>query len=212
MQYKIHGTITQTVDFLLSQGETLFTESSGIAWMRGDVRVQVAAKGSPPKGLAKKTSPETITKVTYACYSPKCLMVFSPELPGNTVDITLSDQQGLICQKTAFFCASGNMEMVSFFQQKLSPAFGEGFILYQVFGPGTAFLQAHGEVREYELRQGEVIRVDPGHVIGFEPTVNFGIIEEDLILAVLSGPGRVWFQTISSPNFATSMARYKSAR
>ncbi len=212
MQYKIHGTITHTVDFLLSQGENLLTENSGIAWMRGDVRVQVAAKSAPSKSLGKKTAPESVSKVTYACYSPKCLMVFSPEIPGNVVDVTLSDQQGLICQKTAFLCASGNMELVPFFQQKLSPAFGDGFTLYQVLGPGTAFLQAHGEVREYELRQGEVIRVDPGHVIGFEPTVNFGIVEEDLILAVLSGPGRVWFQTISTPNFAASIARYKPAR
>jgi uncharacterized protein (AIM24 family) len=212
MQYKIHGTITQTLDFLLSQGETLLTESTGIAWMRGDVRVEMAAQSNPPKGLGKKTSPEAVSKVTYTCYSPKCLVVLSPELPANVVDVTLTDQQGLICQKPAFLCAHGNVEIVPFYQQKLSPAFGEGFILYQVFGPGTAFLQAHGEVREYELRQGEVIRVDPGHVIGFEPTVNFGIIEEDLILAVLSGPGRVWFQTISSPNFATQLARYKPAK
>ncbi len=212
MQYKIHGTTVQTVDFLLSQNETLITESSGIAWMRGDVRTQAESKGAGGKVLGKKTTPDSISKITYTCYSPKCLLVFSPEIPGQVTDINMNEDQSIICQKPAFLCAEGSVDLQPFFQQKLGAAFGEGFVLYQAFGPGAVLMQGHGEIREYELRQGEVIKVDPGHVVGFEPSVNFGFAEDELIMLVFSGPGRIWLQTISSPNFSAVMARYKGAR
>ncbi len=211
MQYKIHGSIVQTVDFLLSQGEMLYTETSGAAWMRGNVVVQMGAKGGAPK-LGKKPATEPIQKITYACNSPKCLMVFSPEMPGNTLDLTLADDQSVIFQKSAFLCAEGSVYIQPVFQQKLGPGFGEGFVLYQATGPGTTFLQTCGEVREYVLRQGEIIKVDPGHLVGFEPSVRFDLPEGDLIVVVLSGPGRVWFQTVSAPNFASTLAHYKAGK
>lgn len=212
MQYKIHGNVTQTVDFLLNQGEGLFTENGNIAWMRGDIRLTLPPKSTGSKLLGKKGGAESVSKVGFACYSPKCLLVFSPEIAGSVVDITLEEGQSILCQKNSLLCAEGSMDIQPFFQQKLTPAFGDGFILYQIVGPGTIFLHIPGDLREYELRQGEFIKVDPGHLAALEPTVRFEISQGDFLVANLNGPGRVWLQTLSIPNMTETLNRLKSGK
>lgn len=212
MQYKIHGSFVKTIDFLLSQGEMVYTETCGAAWMRGNVVVQSGNKSTNPRLLSKKNVEESIPKITYTCNSPKCLMVFSPETPGNTMDIPLTEEQSVIFQKDAFLCAESTVYTQQVFQQKIGPGFGEGFILYQASGPGTVFLQSTGDIREYVLRQGEIIKVNPGHLLAFEPSVRFDLPDGELIVVVLSGPGRVWFQTVSIPSFAAALGQYKPGK
>ena len=96
---------------------------------------------------------------------------------------------------------------------------GEGFILQKVTGPGTVFFEIPGEVCEYALAEGQAFQVDPGHIAMFEPTVKYDITTvkglanvlfsgEGLFLAQLSGPGKVWLQTLPLSNLAHKLARY----
>jgi uncharacterized protein (AIM24 family) len=96
---------------------------------------------------------------------------------------------------------------------------GEGFILQKITGPGTAFIEIPGEVREYELPAGAVMKVDPGHIAMFEPSVTYDITRvkglkniffsgEGLFLASLKGPGKIWLQSLPLSNLAAKLARY----
>ncbi len=107
------------------------------------------------------------------------------------------------------------------FRRKLGAGLfgGEGFILQKVTGPGMAWVEIAGEVREYSLQAGETMQVDPGHIAMYEPSVNYDIQRvkgvknilfggEGLFLASLTGPGRIWLQSLPLSNLAAKLMKY----
>lgn len=118
-------------------------------------------------------------------------------------------------------CAENSVKMEMHFRKRLGAGFfgGEGFILQKVTGPGTVFLEIPGEVRGYTLKAGQTLKVDPGHIAIFEPSVSYDVAMvkgvsnilfsgEGLFLATLTGPGRVWLQTMPIANLAGKIAKY----
>jgi len=221
MRYEISGTLLQSVDVHLSQGESVYTESGGMAWMRGDVEMKTGTKGGLMAGLGRKLAGESLFMTTYTCRSSEGMIVFTPEAPGKVLDFQLGAGQSLICQKDAFMCAESSVKLEMHFRKKLGAGLfgGEGFILQKVTGPGTVFLEIPGDVREYTLAAGETMRVDPGHIALFEPTVSYDIARvkgvaniffsgEGLFLARLTGPGRIWLQSMPLANLAGKLAKY----
>ena len=221
MDYKIQGTVMQSLDVQLKQGEAIYTESGGMAWMRGNIAMETNTRGGVMAGLGRALAGESLFMTTYSCQSPNGLVVFTPEVPGIVLDIQLSPGQSLICQKDSFMCAQDSVKLEMHFRKKLGAGLfgGEGFILQKITGPGVAFIEIPGEVREYELPAGAVMRVDPGHIAMFEPTVTYDIARvkglkniffsgEGLFLATLKGPGKVWMQTLPLSNLAAKLSRY----
>jgi uncharacterized protein (TIGR00266 family) len=221
MQYEIQGTVMQSVEITLENGEAMFTESGGMAWFLGQVDMKTNAKGGIGAGLGRMLSGESFFLTTYTCLSKKAKIVFTPEVPGKVVPMELAPGQSIIAQKDAFMAASEGVKLEMHFRKKLGAGLfgGEGFILQRLTGPGIAFLEIPGEVKEYELGQGHKLRVDPGHIAAFEPTVNYSIETvkgisnilfsgEGLFLATLSGPGKVWLQTLPLSNLAAKLSRY----
>jgi uncharacterized protein (TIGR00266 family) len=221
MRYEIKGTLLEAVDVYLNQGESVFTESGGMAWMRGDIEMKTGTKGGLMAGLGRKLAGESLFMTTYTCRSGEGMVVFTPEAPGKVLDFQLQPGQSLICQKDAFMCAESSVTLEMHFRKKLGAGLfgGEGFILQKITGPGTAFLEIPGEAREYTLATGETMQVDPGHIALFEPTVNYDITTvkglknvlfsgEGLFLATLTGPGRIWLQSLPLSNLAGKLAKY----
>jgi uncharacterized protein (TIGR00266 family) len=221
MRYEINGTFLQTVDIHLSQGESVFTESGGMAWMKGDIEMKTGTKGGLMAGLGRKLAGESLFMTTYTCRGSEGLVVFTPEAPGKVLHFQLEAGQSLICQKDAFMCAEDSVKLEIHFRKRLGAGLfgGEGFILQKVTGPGAVFLEIPGEVREYTLAAGETMQVDPGHIALFEPTVNYDITTvkgvanvlfsgEGLFLAKMTGPGRIWLQSLPLSNLAGKLAKY----
>lgn len=225
MRYEIHGTLLQSVDVHLNRGESIYTESGGMAWMRGNIEMKTGTKGGLMAGLGRKLAGESLFMTTYTCRSDEGLVVFTPEAPGKVLDFQLEAGQSLICQKDAFMCAEPSVRLEMHFRKKLGAGLfgGEGFILQKVTGPGTVFLEIPGEVREYTLTAGETMQVDPGHIALFEPTVSYDINRvkgianvffsgEGLFLAKLTGPGQIWLQSLPLSNLARKLVRYMPAK
>ena len=221
MEYTIHGTVMQTLDVRLRQGESVFTESGGMAWMAGNIGMETNTKGGVMAGLGRALAGESLFMTTYTCNSAQGLIAFTPEVPGKVVDIQLAAGQSLICQKDAFMCAESSVKLEMHFRKKLGAGLfgGEGFILQKLTGPGMAFVEVPGEVREYTLKENQVMRVDPGHIAMFEPTVTYDITTvkglkniffsgEGLFLASLKGPGKIWLQTLPLSNLAAKLSKY----
>jgi len=221
MKYEIHGTVMQTLDVHLSKGEAMYTESGGMAWMRGNIEMKTGTKGGLLKGLGRALSGESLFMTTYDCQSDQGLVVFAPEAPGKILDFRLEAGQSLICQRDAFMCAEDSAKLEMHFHKKLGAGLfgGEGFFLQKITGPGAVFLEIPGEVREYTLQAGETMRVDPGHIALFEPTVSYDISMvkgvsniffggEGLFLATMNGPGKIWLQTLPLSNLAGKLAKY----
>ena len=148
-------------------------------------------------------------------------VAFAPRFPGKILPIQLAPGQSLICRKETFLCAEASVTLDIALQQRLGAGVfaGEGFILQRVTGPGTVFLDLSGEVVEKTLAPGERLRVHAGHIGIQEPTVSTDIQMvrgfrnmlfggEGLFLATLTGPGRIWLQSMPILNLAEEIARH----
>lgn len=132
--------------------------------------------------------------------------------------VAISPGHEMIVQKSAFLCAEFGVELSIHFSKKLGAGFfgGEGFILQRLSGQGMAFVEIDGELVEYELAAGQQMIVDTGNVAGFEPSVSMDIQQvqglknmvfggEGLFNTVLTGPGKIWLQTMPISSVAMAI-------
>ena len=221
MQYQVSGEVFPIVEFQLMRGESVFTESGGMAWMSQGIKMTTNTRGGLMAGLGRALAGESLFMVSYGCEAESGSVVFTPEAPGRVLNMVLEPGQSLICQKDTFLCAEESVELKMHFHKRLGAGLfgGEGFILQKITGPGTAFFAIPGEVRERTLAPGEKLLIDPGHIAMFEPTVDYEInmvrgiknvlfAGEGLFLATLTGPGKVWMETMPLANLAAKIARY----
>lgn len=221
MRYELHGTTLPSLDVYLQQGEAVFTESGGMAWMFGDVEMDTNTRGGLLSGLARSMAGESLFLTTYRCRSSQAMITFTSEVPGSVVPLELAAGESRICQKDAFMVAQDSVSLEIHYRMRLGAGLfgGEGFILQKITGPGTAWVEIAGETRAYELPAGQTVRVDPGHVAMFEPSVKYDITRvkgvknilfggEGLFIATLTGPGKVWLQSMPLSNLAGALSRY----
>jgi len=218
MQYDIRGTVMQTVDVWLEAGESVYTEKGGMAWMSPNIAMETSGKGGLLKGLGRMMSGESFFLTTYTCTEGRGLVAFASEFPGKVLPFRLEQGQSIICQKDAFMVAESGVELSMHFRKKLGAGFfgGEGFILQKLTGPGTVFVEIAGEITEYDLKDGQTLKIDQGHLAIMEPTVEFDITRvkglknilfsgEGLFLATLKGPGKVWLQSMPMANLVNKI-------
>ncbi|MFZ6026320.1 MAG: TIGR00266 family protein [Chloroflexota bacterium] len=222
MEYKIIGTTLQAVVMELDPGETVYSESGGMAWMTANIDMKTSGRGGGIGGaLARAVSGESLFLVEYTSQRGKGMIAFASDFPGKIVPLHLAAGQEMICQKTAFLCAEKTAGLSIHFRKRLGAGLfgGEGFILQKISGPGVAFVCLDGEIMEYTLGPNQVLKVDTGHVAMYEPSVSFDIEMvkgltniffggEGLFLATLRGPGRVWLQTMPTSNLAKAIMPY----
>jgi uncharacterized protein (TIGR00266 family) len=224
MRYEIQGTTLPTLDVYLQQGESVYTESGGVAWIVGDVNMETNTRGGLLKGIGRSLAGESLFLTTYSCRGPQALVTFTPEAPGSIIPIELQAGESRICQKDAFMLAEESVKLEIHFRKRLGTGLfgGEGFILQKVTGPGHFWAEIAGEVRTYSLKPGQKMIVDPGHLAMYEPTVDYDIQRvkgvknillggEGLFMATLTGPGQVWLQSLPLSNLASKLSRHMSA-
>ncbi|PKO15379.1 MAG: TIGR00266 family protein [Chloroflexi bacterium HGW-Chloroflexi-10] len=221
MRYAISGSVMQSLEIELTQGEAMFTESGGMSWMTDGIEMETNTRGGLMSGLGRALAGESLFMTTYSCSTPTAMITFTPEAPGKVLPVQLAPNQILIAQKDAFMCAQNTVKIEMHFRKRLGAGLfgGEGFILQKLTGPGMVFLEIPGEVKEYNLAAGQRLKVDPGHIAAFDPTLNYDIAMvkglknivfggEGLFLATLTGPGRVWLQTMPIANLARKLMQY----
>ncbi len=221
MEYTIHGTVMQALEVRLTQGESIYTESGGMAWMTDGIEMKTHGKGGLGKSLGRMLSGESFFMTTYTCRAPQGTITFTPESPGKVIPLKLAAGHSMICQKDAFMCAEESVELSMHFRKKLGAGLfgGEGFILQKLTGPGIAFVEIAGEVQMVELAAGEKLKIDPGHIAMYEPTCSYDVTMikgmmnwlgggEGLFLATVTGPGKVWLQTLPLSNLASKLKRF----
>jgi uncharacterized protein (TIGR00266 family) len=225
MQYKISGEVFPALEVQLTQGESVFTEAGAMSWMSDGLKMSTNTRGGLMAGLGRALAGESLFMTTYSCEAASGWVVFTPEAPGRVLDFKLSEGQSLICQKDTFLCTEQTVKVEMHFRKQLGAGLfgGEGFILQKITGPGTVFLEVPGEVHERSLASGEKILVDPGHIAFFEPSVAYDIsmvkgvknvlfAGEGLFLATLTGPGRVWLESMPLSNLAAKLRKYMPAK
>ncbi|MBR5260770.1 MAG: AIM24 family protein, partial [Oscillospiraceae bacterium] len=170
MQYRVIGNVMPAVEMLLEQGESVYTQSGGMAWMNDKMEMQTNTHGGLLKGLGRMLAGESVFMSTYTATASGGEIGFSATVPGEVMPVDVGTYRGLICQKGAFLCAQTTVSQDIVFKKKLGAGLfgGEGFILQQLGGSGMAFLEIDGNKIEKNLAPGEVLRVDTGNVVAFE--------------------------------------------
>ncbi|MFO7945695.1 MAG: TIGR00266 family protein [Armatimonadota bacterium] len=221
MEYEIRGTVLPTLEVELNAGETIYTESGGMAWMTEGIKMDTNMKGGVLGGLKRMVSGESLFLVDYTATTPSAYITFTSEFPGNIIANPLKEGEEIILQRDAFMCAESSVTLDMHFHKRLGAGLfgGEGFFLQRVTGPGIAFAELAGEITEYSLEAGQTLKLDPGHLAMMDPTVDFNISMvkgirnvffggEGLFLATVRGPGRVWLQSMPIPNLVRRMIPY----
>ncbi|NLA26962.1 MAG: AIM24 family protein, partial [Firmicutes bacterium] len=186
-------------------------------WLRGPVKLETKAEGGLGKSLGRVFSGESLFMSRYTAQGP-AEIAFSSSFPGSIVVRTLEPGESIICQKSAFLCATYGVDLAVHFQKKLGAGLvgGEGFVMQRVTGPGMVFLEVDGYCHEYDLGQGEQIICDTGVVAIMDATCQMDVRMikgiknvlfggEGLFDTVVTGPGKVHLQTMTIAKLAKLM-------
>ena len=221
VDYEIFGSDMQYVEVELDPGEAAVGEAGGMMYMQDGIQMDtVFGDGSQQQGgffskllgAGKRlvTGEGLFTTVFHNEGNGKRRVAFAAPYPGKIIPVNLAELGGtLICQKDSFLCAAKGVSLGIAFQKRLGVGLfgGEGFIMQKLDGDGMAFVHAGGMLVEKTLQPDEVLRVDTGCVVAFQPSVDFDIQfvgkvksalfgGEGFFYAVLRGPGRVWLQSL----------------
>ena len=219
MNYEIKGGSFPVVVCQLADGERMITEKGSMVWMSPNMRMETHG-GGLGKMFSKAFSGESMFQNTYTANGAG-MIAFGSSFPGKIVPVQIASGHEMIVQKTAFLAAEAGVELSIHFNKKLGAGFfgGEGFIMQRLSGSGTAFIEIDGDLIEYDLAAGQQMVVDTGNVAGFDTTVSIDIQQvpglknkllggEGLFNTVLTGPGKIWLQTMPIINVAMSIRPY----
>ena len=221
VDYKIYGDDMQYVEVELDPMEAAVAEAGGMMYMDDGIEMEtIFGDGSQQNsgflgalvGAGKRllTCESLFMTVFQNQAMGKRRVAFGAPYPGKIMPIRLSDLGGeVIAQKDAFLCAAKGVSVGIAFNKKIGAGLfgGEGFIMERLQGDGWAFIHAGGTIYQRELGPGEVLRVDTGCIVAFQPNVEFDIQfvgkiksalfgGEGLFFATLRGPGRIWLQSL----------------
>jgi uncharacterized protein (TIGR00266 family) len=221
LDYKIFGDDLQLVEIELDAGEGVRAEVGTMTYMEAGIEMQTSTGGGILRGLKRMVTGESFFITTfYNSASGKSHVAFAAPYPGKIISLDLGVAGGqFICQKDSFLCAAQGTEIEIAFTKRLGAGFfgGEGFILQRLEGDGLVFVHAGGTVIEKDLLAGEKLRVDTGCIVAFAPSVDYDIQfvggfknalfgGEGLFLATLTGPGKVYLQSLPFSRLADRIA------
>lgn len=218
-EYKIIGDDLQAVIVKLQSGASVIAEPGVMMFMDDGVKINTLLDDKPEAGVMDKLfsagkrmlTGESLFITTFENTTGQSKEVgFAAPYPGKIITVNLPDFGGeIICQRNSFIAASRGTEITIAFTKKVGAGFfgGEGFVMQKIKGQGQAFLHAGGTIHSFDLQAGQIIKVDTGCIVAFEPTVDYDVEfvkgmknvlfgGEGLFFAVLKGPGKVYLQTL----------------
>jgi uncharacterized protein (TIGR00266 family) len=227
IEHKIYGDDLQLVEIELDPGEAVRAEAGTMTYMESDIEMQTTTGGGIFQGLKRAITGESFFITSFLNNgSGKSHVSFAAPYPGKIVPIDMKDFGGtILCQKDSFLCAAQGIEIEIALTKRIGAGIfgGEGFILQRLEGDGMAFMHAGGTVIEKDLAAGETLRVDTGCLVAFSTSVDYDIKfiggfrnalfgGEGLFLASLTGPGKVYLQSLPFSRIADRIiaaARFK---
>ncbi len=220
MKYEIQGKPYPVATVTLEANESVLCQKGAMSWMTPNMEMQTKG-GSFGKMLGRAFSGEAMFQNIYTAKGGQGLIAFAAAVPGEILPIELTGGKTIVAQKSAFLASDMGVSYELFFQKKFSSGFfgGEGFIMQKFSGEGTVLLEIDGSVITYDLAPGQSMLVDTGHLAAMDATCSISIETvkgvgnallggEGFFNTRVSGPGRIWLQTMPISRFAGTVARY----
>jgi len=225
MQARITGTTMPVLEFQLEPNDAVISEAGELSWMSNSIQLtthtQFAGGGGLFGVIKRVAGGGSLFMTEYRCVGSAGELAFATKLPGHIVPVEVSPGHEYMIHRHGFLCGTASIQISVGFQQSLGAGIfgGDGFLLQKLSGQGTAWLELSGELVTRDLQPGQTIFVHPGHVGAFQSSVSFQITTvpgiknmifggDGLFLASLTGPGRVWLQTLPISKLAHALQPY----
>jgi uncharacterized protein (TIGR00266 family) len=226
MQEHLIGSTLPVLEVSLDPGESVIAEAGEFSWMTDSIQMSTGTGGGVGgqgiMGAFKRAvGGSSLLFSTYTAQGTAGVIAFASKLPGSILPVDPGSGTEYMVHRHGFLAGTPDVRISAGFQQSFSAGVfgGEGFILQRIGGQGRAWVELSGEVVSYDLAAGQSLRVHPGHIGMFEATVTFQVMRVQGIanryfggdshhFGVLSGPGKVWLQSMPLPVLAASLAPY----
>jgi uncharacterized protein (TIGR00266 family) len=209
ISHEIIGDDMQAVVITMAAGDEVRAEAGAMNYMTEGIDMDARMEGGLLGGLKRKfLAGESLFLTFFRSSVPNAKVAFAGPYPGKILRMPLQNS-AILCQRDSFLCAAGRIDINIEFTKRLGAGFfgGEGFILQRLEGTGEVFIHSGGTIVPLELKAGEKLKVDTGCLVAFDPTVDYDIQfvggiktalfgGEGLFFALMTGPGRVWVQTL----------------
>ena len=221
MRYTIEGEPLPVVICDLEAGDTMITESGAMSWMTPNMKMETTSGGGIGKMFGRAFSGESIFLNRYTAQGGAGTIAFASSFPGSIRAFEIGPGQEIIAQKSAFLAGTSGVDLSVHFQKRLGSGFfgGEGFIMQKLSGNGLAFLEFDGYVKEYELQPGQQMVIDTGYLAAMTGSCQMEIKTvpgiknmffggEGLFNTVITGPGKIWLQSMPIAQVANVLSPY----
>jgi len=230
IDFRIVGHEMQFVEIGLDPGESAIAEAGALMFKESTVQMDTvfgdgsqASSGFMDKVMAagrRVVTGESLFATVYTqTGTGRGKVAFAAPYPGTVLPMKLDQHGGrLICQKDSFLAGARGVRIGVQFQRKIMTGLfgGEGFVMQKLEGDGWVFIHAGGCVIERELAAGERLDVDTGCVVAYHASVEMDVRRvsgiksmlfggEGVFLATLTGPGKVWLQSLPFSRLAGRM-------
>jgi len=192
-----------------------------MAWMSPNMKMDTTTNGGLGKALGRMFSGDTLFQNKYTAMGGQGMIAFASCFPGSIKAFEIAPGKEMIFQKHTFLASTAGIELSVHLHKKVASGLfgGEGFILQKISGQGIVFGEFDGHVVEYDLQPGQQFIVDTGNLAALDSSVSIDIQMvkgaknmlfggEGLFNTVLTGPGRVWLQTMPISDVASALLPY----
>lgn len=221
IKYEIEGGHLPVVICYPEAGQSLCTESGAMSWMSPNMQMDTNTGGGLKKAFGRLFSGESIFMNEYTALGGPGVIAFASSFPGSIIPYQVTPGNGIIVQKRGFLAMEKGLELSMYFQRKIGKGLfgGEGFIMQRIAGNGLVFLEIDGHCKQYELRAGQSIIIDTGYLAAMSETCTLDIETvkgakniflggEGLFHTRVTGPGRVYIQSMPAMKMAQSIQPY----
>lgn len=221
MRYEIKGDTLPVAICYLESGEKMITEGGAMSWMSPNMTMETSTRGTIGKAFSRMFAGESMFQNIYTAEGGPGMIAISSSFPGDIIPYEIGPGKELIVQRSGFMACEEGVDVSVYLQKKMGTGIfgGEGFVLTKLAGQGTAFLELDGHTMEYQLEAGQQLVVSSGHLAAMEATCSMDIRSipgmknkllggEGFFNTVITGPGRVWLQTMPLSGLAARLRVY----
>ena len=221
MRYEIKGAPYPVGVVSLDTNEKVVCQKGAMTWMSPNMKMETNTGGGIGKMFSRALSGESLFQNTYTSEGGPGMIAFGSSFPGDIIAIDMQPGMSIVAQKTAFLASAASVTFEMFFQKKFGSGLfgGEGFIMQKFTGSGMLLLEIDGSVVEYELGAGESMLVDTGYLAAMDASCSIEIEQikgignvllggEGLFNTRVTGPGKIWLQTMPFTNVVDEIKKY----
>ena len=209
MKYEIKGGSLPVVICTLDAGEKMITEGGAMSWMTPNMKMETSSNGGVSKALGRMFTGESIFQNIYTAENGPGMIAFASSFPGSIIPFEINNGKDIIFQKRTFLAGTAGIQLSTHVNKSAKTGLfgGEGFIMQKISGQGIVFGEFDGHVIQYQLGEGQQLVLDTGHLAAMDSTCsitastvkgakNIFLGGEGLFNTIVTGPGRIWLQTM----------------